>query len=222
VGSLGQQLEYAYVAILPNRKGKSIMNTSTQTLPDGYVQSGEINLKTNKRLAIFLNILAFFVLVISFTLLSIFGGWVRPGAMNFSVSISAGPLFILLGLTVFNLLVHELIHGFFFWMFSRSKPVFALHLLYAYAGAPTWYFPNRQYAIITLAPLVIIGVMGLLLMLLVPVSWLLMIMFLVAFNTGGSMGDLLVFIRLLKGSPTSFANDSGDAVSFFERLATVS
>jgi len=40
---------------------------------------------------------------------------------------------------------------------------------------------------------------------------------LVALNTGGAVGDLFVFIRLLKCSPTSFANDTGEVVTFFER-----
>jgi len=193
------------------------MNTPTQTLPDGYAQSGEINLKKDKRLAIILNIVSFFVFIISFILLSIFGAALRTDTLNISGSISAEAMIILLGLTVFVLILHELIHGFFFWVFSRSKPVFALRPLYAYAGAPTWYFPKRQYAIIALGPLVIIGAAGVLLTMLVPVSWLLMIAFLVALNTGGAIGDIFVFIRLLKCSPTSFANDTGDVVTFFER-----
>jgi hypothetical protein len=116
------------------RNGKSIMNTSTQTLPGGYVHSGEINLKKDECLAFALNIVVFFVFIIIFYLL------------------------------------------------------------------------------------VIIGAVGLLLIMLAPVSWLLMIAFLVALNTGGAMGDLLVFIRLLKCSPTSFANDTGEVVTFFECL----
>ena len=198
------------------------MTTSTQMLPDGYFQSGEINLKKNKRLAILLNIVAFFIFIISFVLLSIFGTVIRLGTMNISGSISAGPVLILMGLTVFILIIHELIHGVFFWMFSRSNPIFAIRPLYAYAGAPTWFFPNRQYATIALAPLVIIGAIGLLLMMLAPVSWLLMIAFLVALNTGGAMGDLFVFIRLLKLSRICYVNDTGDVVTFFELRATAS
>jgi hypothetical protein len=48
-------------AILQGQKGKPIMNISTQTLPGDYFQSGEINLKKNKRLAILLNIAIFFL-----------------------------------------------------------------------------------------------------------------------------------------------------------------
>ena len=198
------------------------MNTSTQVLPDGYVQSDEINLKKDKRLMLLLNIVALFVFIVSFILLSIFVSRVRFGSTSVSGNISAGVLLMLLGLTVMTLILHELIHGFFFWMFSRSRPVFGIRPLYAYAGAPTWFFPRREFAITTLAPLVIIGVVGLFLMLLVPLWWLLMIAFLVALNTGGAIGDIFVFLRLLKSSPSSFANDTGDVVTFFELPAAAS
>ena len=114
------------------------------------------------------------------------------------------------------------IHGFFFWVFTRSRPVFALKLFYAYAGAPDWYIPTRQFMIVALGPLVIIGVAGMLLMLLVPESWVVLIVLMVAFNTGGSVGDLLIFTRLLKLSPTGLANDTGDVMSFYERPSTLS
>jgi hypothetical protein len=199
-----------------------IMNTSTQALPDGYVQSDEINLKKDKRLMLLLNIIALFAFVVSFILLSIFVSLVRFGVTSVSGDVSAGVLLMLVGLTVMILILHELIHGFFFWMFSRSRPVFGIRPMYAYAGAPTWFFPRREYAITALAPLVIIGVVGLFLMLLVPLWWLLMIAFLVALNTGGAVGDIFVFIRLLKSSSTSFANDTGDVVTFFEHPAAAS
>lgn len=198
------------------------MNTSTQALPDGYVQSDEINLKKDKRLMLLLNIIALFAFVVSFILLSIFVSLVRFGVTSVSGDVSAGVLLMLVGLTVMILILHELIHGFFFWMFSRSRPVFGIRPMYAYAGAPTWFFPRREYAITALAPLVIIGVVGLFLMLLVPLWWLLMIAFLVALNTGGAVGDIFVFIRLLKSSSTSFANDTGDVVTFFEHPAAAS
>jgi hypothetical protein len=146
------------------------MNTSTQSLPDGYVQSDEINLKKNKRLAILLNIGAFIIFIPMFYLLSRFIALVRPDITNFSVTITIGKVFGAIGLVVLVLNIHEIIHGLFFWIFSHGRPVFALRPLYAYAGAPTWFFPKRQYAITALGPLVIIGAVGLLLLLLAPVS----------------------------------------------------
>jgi len=192
------------------------MNTSTKMLPEGYVQSGEINLKKNKRLAITLNIVAFFVGILSFFLLSSFAALVRPSLMNTSGNITAGVWAVMLGLVVLLMTIHESIHGFFFWVFTRSRPVFAFRLFYAYAGAPDWYIPTRQFIIVALAPLVIIGAVGILLMLLVPESWVLFIAFMVALNTGGSAGDILVFARLFKLSPTCLANDTGDVICFYE------
>jgi hypothetical protein len=136
---------------------------------------------------------------------------------DFSVTITLTNMLSALGLTILILPLHEGIHGLFFWIFSRSRPVFGLRPLYAYAGAPTWFFPKGQFAITTLAPLVVIGAAGLLLLLLAPISWVLMIVLLVASNTGGAVGDLFVFFRLLKSSPTSFANDTGEVVTFYER-----
>ena len=193
------------------------MNNSIQTLPAGYVQSVEINLKKDKRLIILLNIGAFILFILIFYLLSGFTALVRPDITNFSGNITIATMLSLLGLVVLVLILHEIIHGLFFWIFSHGMPVFALRPLYAYAGAPTWFFPKRQYAITALGPLVIIGAAGLLLLLLAPLSWTLMIVFLVALNTGGAIGDLFVFIRLLKCSPASFANDTGEVVTFFER-----
>jgi hypothetical protein len=193
------------------------LNTSTQTLPVEYVQSGEINLKKNKRLAIILNIAAIIIVALSFYLLSGFLALVRPEFINSSGSITLGMVGILLGLYILMMIVHELIHGFFFWIFTRSRPVFGVGLFYAFAGAPAWYIPSRKYAYIALGPLVVIDAVGLLLMLLVPESWLFTINILVALNTGGAVGDLLVFTRLFKLSPTSLANDTGDVVTFFNR-----
>ena len=197
------------------------MNTSTKTLPEGYVQSGEINLKKNKRLAITLNIVAFFVGILSFFLLSSFAALVRPSLMNTSGSITVGVWAVMLGLVVLLMTIHELIHGFFFWVFTRSRPVFAFRLFYAYAGAPDWYIPTRQFMIVALGPLVIIGAVGILLMLLVPESWVLFIAFMVALNTGGSAGDLLVFTRIFKVSPMCLANDTGDIFTFYEPPSTI-
>jgi hypothetical protein len=198
------------------------LSNSTKTLPEGYVQSDEINLKKNKRLAIVLNIVAFPVAVLSFFLLSGFAVWVRPGLTSTSITMTVGELAVLLGLVLMLLTIHELIHGVFFWVFTRSRPVFALRLFYAYAGAPDWYIPTRQYAFAAVGPLAVIGAVGLLLVLLVPESWVMFIVILVALNTGGSMGDLLILTRISKASPTCLANDAGDVITFYELPSTTS
>ena len=192
------------------------MNQATQTLPTGYIQSGQIDLKKDKRLTILLNIGALIVFAFCFYLLSAITAWLRPDIKTFSGDITVTSILGALGLTVLTLLLHEGIHGLFLWIFSRSRPVFGLRPLYAYAGAPNWFFPKEQFAITALGPLLIIGAAGLLLLLLAPINWILIILLLVALNTSGAIGDVFVFIRLLKSSPTSFTNDTGEVVTFFE------
>ena len=199
------------------------MNNSTKTLPEGYAQSGEIDLKKNKRLAITLNIAAVFVFFPSFFLLSRFAALIRPGIMNLAGTIRLGMVAALIGLYAISVIIHELIHGIFFRVFTRSKPVFALRLpFYVSVSAPDWYIPSRKYIIVALSPLVIIGAIGLLLILLAPERWVMFVVFVVAMNTGGSIGDLFVLTRLLKLSPACLANDTGDGVAFYKHPSTIS
>lgn len=200
------------------------MNAPTKTLPDGYVESGRIDLKRDKRLALILNLVAFFVALLGFYLLSALAAVVRPGVRTLTQEMTAGRLVLLLGLALLHLTVHELIHGLFFWVFTRDRPVFALRPLYAYAGAPEWYLPARQFALVAAAPLVVIDLVGLAVMLLGPVSWAILFALVVALNTGGSVGDLYVLFQIWRmnsawriDSPALMINDTGDVVTLYGR-----
>jgi hypothetical protein len=203
------------------------MISATRTLPDGYIQTHEFNLAKNKRLAILLNIVGFIIFVLSFVLLGLFVRWVRPdlSTITFTIRGDVSALLQLLGLfllVALIMVVHELIHGLFFWVFTRSKPTYALRPAYAYAAAPDWFILVRQYWIIGLAPLVLIDAIGILLILLAPAGWILTILLLVALNTAGSIGDMLITARLLRLSPAGLAKDTGDSVCFFEPATALS
>ena len=200
------------------------MISSTRTLPEGYIQTHEIDLAKNKGLSILLNLVGIIIFFLSFVLLGSFVRWVRPelSTSTFTIKFDLSTLLGLLVLVALTMVVHELIHGFFFWVFTRSKPVYALRPAYAYAAAPDWFIPIRHYWIIGLAPLVLIDAIGLLMILLTPASWILTIVLLVALNTAGSIGDMLITAQLLRLSPASLAKDTGDKVSFFEPSADVS
>ncbi|HMB22861.1 MAG TPA: DUF3267 domain-containing protein [Anaerolineales bacterium] len=197
------------------------MISATRTLPDGYRQTDEIDLSKNKRLSILLSLGAVIVFIPCLILLGWFLGWARPDLTTgtFTFMLDLVKLFSFFVSVVLMLLVHEAIHGFFFWVFTRSKPLFALRPLYAYAAAPDWYIPTHQYLIVALAPLVLIDILGLLAILVLPASWTFIPAFLVALNTAGSVGDMYIVARLLRLSSGSLAKDAGDSVSFFEAAA---
>lgn len=176
-----------------------------------------MDLKTNKTMAILLNVAGAGVVFLTFWLLTVFVNWARPelSATSFSLGFGLTDGLILVLLVAGNMVVHELIHGLFFWLFTRARPVFGLSLSYAYAAAPGWYIPASQYWIIGLAPLVIIAATGLLVMAFGPLTWMLPAAIVVGFNTGGAVGDMWIIYKLLRTSSACLVNDTGHSIHFF-------
>lgn len=199
-----------------------MITAASQSIPDGYAQSAEINLAANKGLLILLNVIGTILMAITFWLMLVLAHWVRPEflqtGVTFQVHLAAFAWLVgLLGLMLLIILVHEAIHGLFFWVFTHSRPVFALRLTYAYAAAPDWYIPSRQYCIIGLAPLVIIDLVGLLLVAVGPPGWIFAVIFGVAIHTGGAVGDVFMVGKLLRTAKDTLVKDSGDSVRFYQR-----
>jgi hypothetical protein len=193
------------------------MRQSLQTLPANYDQVFLIDLETNKTAAIVLNLAGPVVMIITFWLLAIFTNRMRPELADTSFGLSinlAGVLYVVL-LIVATMGIHEIIHGFFFWLFTHSRPVFGLSLSYAFAAAPGWYIPGGLYWIIGLAPLVLIDIAGLMVMAFCPPAWLLPVAIMVGFNTGGAVGDMWIIYKLFRTSPSCLVKDTGHSIHFY-------
>jgi hypothetical protein len=197
------------------------MPFSTRSLPPTYIQTDEIDLSKNIRLTVILNIVATLIFLLALWFLSVYTAWLRPELRfsSFAFEINLNTALQILGilLLVFaNLILHEAIHGIFFWLFTGSKPLFALRLAYAYAAAPDWYISCQAYTIIGLAPLVLIDLISLLLVPFIPPHLILPLTLAVAFNTGGSVGDLWIILHLFRNSTACLVNDCGDRVGYYE------
>jgi hypothetical protein len=115
------------------------------------------------------------------------------------------------------MLIHELVHGVFYWYFTGQRPLFGAKGLYIYSAvSPNVYIPRNQYLIVGIAPLVLLTLVGLLLMLCVQVVAISILSLFITFNAAGSAGDLVLAIRLLFFSPNSFMQDSDTGVVVFE------
>jgi len=193
------------------------MRKATQTLPEGYVLTHELNLAKNKKLAVVLNLIAsalFLPILIGIIAL---GLGMRPDVYQSDGEITLLGT-VLAAVSVIGIIVlHELVHGVFFWLYTRSRPIFAFHLAYAYAAAPDWYLPPGQYAVVSLSPLVLITISGILLFAVVPTSWVIVLAFLISINLAGAAGDALIVYRLWRAGPSCWVNDKGDAVYFYEK-----
>lgn len=194
----------------------------TQSLPEHYQQVGTFDISKNKRLLFLFNAVGMVGLVISSKLFMAILSWLRPEAVEQAFELemdSLAQLLLLVGavlvLVLVNTVLHEAIHGFFFWLFTRSRPRFAFHWTYAYAAAPDWYLPKNQYLVTALAPLLLISLMGTLLFLFVPIGYLASVWFVLVINAAGSVGDMAVAVWLLGQPATCMAQDVGNAVSLF-------
>jgi predicted metal-dependent HD superfamily phosphohydrolase len=121
---------------------------------------------------------------------------------------------ILLGL-VAALALHELVHAFFFWLFTGERPKLGLHALYAFAAAPEWYLPRGRYMVTAAAPFVLITLAGLLLLPVVPASLVAALLLALIANAAGSVGDLVVVGWLLLQPSTVMIRDSGPKITLY-------
>ena len=147
-----------------------------------------------------------------------------PGSESISFTLTgAGSIFIqllvLLGVIFAMVTLHEAIHGIFFKLFTGGRVKFAFRGAYAYAAAPGWFIGKTSYLLISIAPLVLISLVGVAALLIVPVNWILPIMLLVVMNASGAVGDVYVFFLLVSMSGDILVQDFGERMEVYARNA---
>ena len=195
---------------------------ATPNLPEGYHQNGAFDLK-NRRFLVWLNVFGVIAVIVFLFLFGAVFMVMRPEAFG-EITISTDTfldtiLFIIvMAAAIFTVLVlHELIHGLFFWVFSRQKPIFGFKGLYAYATLPGWYFPRNQFLVITIAPLILISILGVLLVPVMPFNSLWIIFLALIVNASGATGDIIVTFRLLFKPKTTLTQDFAETITFYTK-----
>ena len=190
----------------------------TKTLPATHTLAWAVDMKKDTRLNWTLQIagLFWFVLV----------GWalwkivpiLRPDyAVTGQFTVSIWLLVYALLVIFVVLILHELVHGLFFWLFTSERPVFGMGPGYAYAAAPDWYFPKGRYLVVGLSPLVLLSVVGLAIVPTVPVAWLWVVLLAIIFNAGGAVGDLYICLRIMGEADDVWVRDSGDGFEIYRQ-----
>jgi hypothetical protein len=191
---------------------------TTNVRPGNATLIYSLTLTKNKAAFWGMNIGGVFLMFIFGWLFLQYVSFIRPG-LAFEQAISSvnvlWGLLLLLGIAVGQMVVHELIHGAFFWLFTRSRPTFGFRGWYAYAAAPGWFFPPWQYLVIGLAPIVLLSVLGMILLAVLPGGALLAALFAVVANAASSVGDLWVTFRLGREHRPVAVEDLGDGVNFY-------
>jgi len=195
---------------------------ATQHLPEGYRSIGTLDITKDMRLLIYMNIAGLVLLFVFYYVFIRAALWMRPEAARQGLAAGihglggvAIAILAVIGIYAAVIILHEGAHGIFLAWFTRTRPVFAFRGYYAYAAAPGWYFPRGQYMLVSLAPVVLLSLLGLVVLAFVPPGWFLAVISFVAFNGSGAVGDLAVFYWLLRQPSTCLAYDVGEAVTLY-------
>jgi len=181
------------------------------SLPTGYNQIKHIDLQKDKKLAIAINLAAFIVMAI----MVVIGIAILPFQMVAPHNLLVAILFPLLSIAAY-FVAHELVHGAFFKKYSGKKAKYGFTGMYAYAGSDA-YFNKRQYLIIALSPVVILGTLFLLLNMFLPAQWFWNIYLLQIINISGASGDLYVTNLMRKLPADMLVHDSGVSMTFYSQ-----
>jgi hypothetical protein len=113
------------------------------------------------------------------------------------------------------IILHEMVHGIFFWIYTRTPPIFGFRLTYAYAAAPGWYLPRGQFGLVALAPLVFLTLLGYILLAFAPPVLALPLLFGMTTNAAGAIGDIAVVIWLMRRGNRLLIEDLGSEVKVY-------
>jgi hypothetical protein len=180
-------------------------------LPEGYLEIKRINLRKNKKHFRIVNLLSLIIALIMFIL----GMLIQPFDYQNRLVNWPQALTILLSIMPFVIL-HEMIHGILMYLFSKVRPHFGIGLSYAYAGSKA-YFKKTPYIIISLAPVVIIGIIFIIANFLVSKSWFWVVYFIQILNLSGAAGDIFVTTSIIKLPADVLTIDSGTEMVFYSK-----
>ena len=174
-------------------------------------------------LATVMTIAGFLLFTVLFALL---GGGMTNGSMivetgsegdSVYFSFRFGNMLLVMLLALGVLVLHEAIHGAVFRYYG-GRPTFGATVIQKvlpafYCSAPGYRFTRGQFAVIILAPLVVISVLGIVLMPFVDDGLLLVLP--LAINFGGAIGDVWMAGMLIQREPGTMIEDLKDGLRFY-------
>lgn len=185
-------------------------------LPEGYREIDTVDLKKNKALAVFVNVLAAVIAVAMVIPMH----FIVP--IDFLFSMEEGMqayMFRFVGLLVLLILymvLHELVHGIAMKLCGTKKVKYGVTGVYAYATSDDFY-DKKTYIFIALAPVVLWGIVLAVVNLFVSGPWFWVVYFIQINNISGAAGDLYVTARFSRLPGDILIRDYGVGMTVFSR-----
>ncbi|MBE6811196.1 MAG: DUF3267 domain-containing protein [Ruminococcaceae bacterium] len=189
---------------------------SLQNLPEEYAEIYSVNLQKNKKIAVFVNVLAIVIAVVMtvpmhfyIPITKLFD--MQQGLISYSIR------FIVLSISVaLYMVLHELIHGITMKYFGTKKVKYGFTGMYAFAGSDD-YYDKRSYITIALAPVIVFAVVFAILNAVVPAQWFWVVYILQVVNISGAAGDLFVTIKFSKMPKDILVFDYGIGMTVYSK-----
>ena len=194
------------------------MMKAISVLPEGYKEVFTVDLQKNKKLALFVNLLAVVVSVIMVVPMCFY----VPITTLFDLEHGFGPYIarfaVLLGGMLAYIILHELVHGITMKLCGTKKVKYGFTGLYAFAGSDD-YYDKKSYVTIALAPIVVWGIVLAVINCLVPTTWFWVVYMLQVSNVSGAAGDMYVTVKFSKLPHDILVKDVGVGMTVYAKEA---
>ena len=189
---------------------------AVEALPEGYREFYSVDLQKNKKVSLFVNLLAVIIAV----LLAVPMHFFVPISSLFSMDNGLIAYFIrfvsLMVLIVAYMVLHELTHGIAMKICGTKKVKYGFTGLYAFAGSND-YYGRKAYIFIALAPVVLWGVVIAIINPFVSAEWFWVIYMLQIMNLSGAAGGLYVTVEFSGFPKDILIKDYGVGMTVFSK-----
>ena len=178
-----------------------------RTLPANYTQSLVIDLMKSRVMAV-LSLLTLGFMLLLGILLCPKGTFTIIGFRMLLYPI------LLLAVAIAYMVLHELIHGAAMYAFSGCRVHYGFNGVAAYAGSAA-YFTRRQYVLIALLPVALLGALLLAVNILLYPKLFWFVYIIQMLNVSGAAGDLYVTARIGQMPNDTLVRDNGTVMTFY-------
>lgn len=187
-----------------------------QNLTADYKEIYSINLQKDKKVALFINILAFLIVVSMVIIMNFY----IPISSLFSMENGLLKYFIkflvLISSIVSYIYLHELVHGITMKAFGTKKVKYGFTGMYAFAGSND-YYDKKSYITIALTPIIVFLFVFVVINFLVPKEWFWIVYFLQICNISGAAGDIFVTVKLATMPKDIVVKDKGVGITVYSK-----
>lgn len=189
---------------------------AVSALPEGYGEIYSVNLQKNKKVAVFINLLAVAIAIVMVIPMH----FAVPLWSLFDMSAGLGAYCVrfgglLVGMIVYMVL-HEAVHGIAMKICGTKKVKYGFTGLYAFAGSED-YYDKKSYIFIALAPIVLWGAVLAVVNLLVPYEWIWVVYLIQVMNISGAAGDMFVSFKFSKMPSDILVSDCGVGMCVYSK-----